>query len=403
MRRQAARLAIVVLYCLPAALTLAYQLYAYRGRALDVVDELRHYATRIESGEEVAAELADNELAEQLVAFYRKQRALGVEVVTEQRSIERRVLALWRYNSALIAAMTLLPFLLLAVRLAYDPRLGLALGERARVAAGGWQRKLLLGFVIGLGWVYTVSPLGRGASIAYDYVVSGDAISMSTLPIYVDARDFLSPTVCGFLGWYLHLLGYFFRKSYLGDVISHQVYGLFFRKLLFVYGMALIVTSVAGDQAKVLTFLLGFFPLSAFSLLKQTGVKALESAGARDSSLLDLPLISRWEALRLEEEGVETVPALAMADREQLHRVLPVAPPVVDLWIDAARLAAVVGPERYESLRQVCHTASELVSRVGDAGFVARLRDECGIANPEEVVRMLESAFAGSPLALRQG
>lgn len=396
MNRFAARTGILLLYCLPPLLAVGYHLHAYRARALDVVDELQAYAQQIESDPdgEANAVLADNELSRQLVTLYTKQRALGVEVATDRAHFEVRVLRLWAYNSSLIAGLTLLPFLLLGGPLAFDDRLDLGLAQRTRAATSGWQRKLLLGFVIALGWVYVLNPLGRGASIAYDFVLSSDAVSMSTLPIYIDARDFLSHTMCGFLGWYLHLLGYVFRKSYLSDVVSHRVYSLFFRKLLFVYGIALIVTSVAADQAKVVTFLIGFFPLSALSLLKDAGVKALEGVGGKESSLLDLPLISRWEALRLEEEGIETVPALAMADRAELARVLPVEPRIVALWIDAARLAAIAGPERYGCLRRYCSTASELERRIEDAAFVAKLDEECGVANPTEMVTLLRTTFA---------
>ncbi len=398
MSRPLAKLAVLLLYCLPAVAVLAFQLHGYRVRALDVVDELQAYARQVASAADAdPAPIADNELAAQLVELYRKQQAMGVLRADDRGHFEARALSIWAYNSALIAALTLLPFFLLGGRLAFGDFPELGPRQKARFAARGWAMKLLVAFVVSLGWVYVLNPVGRGASVAYNYIATSDTVSLTTLPIYIDAQDLLTHTMCGFLGWYLHLLGYFFRKYYLGDVVSARVYGLFFRKFLFVYGIGLIITSVAADQAKVVTFLLGFFPLSAFSVLKEAGLKAFEGAGKKETSLLDLPLISRWEALRLEEEGIETVPALATADRRHLGEVLPIKPEVIDLWMDAARLEAVLGSERYERVKEVCRTASELVRRVKDPEFAAKLRADCGVANPEEIVTMLETTFGAFP------
>ncbi len=266
----------LLLYCLPAMIALTVVLKNYHNRALEVSVEINRYAvawTDLDAEQLKAFQdtfVQDNEVVQRLFHVLNSYRALGIEVEHDlQGEINSKVLNVWAFNSNLILAPTLLPYLLLGARLVFGPTTKVDRSTRLDAARSDFLMKLLIAFVIALGWIYVLHPTGRGASLLYEYVVDVDVFSINTLPIYIDSQNRLAATMCGFLGWYLHLLGYFFSKFVQDDVVSTRVYGLLFRKFLFVYGIALVLSNLLTTaEGKAVMFLIGFFPLSALSLLK---------------------------------------------------------------------------------------------------------------------------------------
>lgn len=335
-----------------------------------------------------------------LITFFRH---LILQDRPAETFVQRRVEEIWWDQTLFITTWTLLPFLLLGSALAFDRHgeisarrpSGLTLVDKGKFARERWALKFLFSFILMTGWTYVVNPIGRGATLTYTFAQTSNLLSANTLPLFIDSQNLISPTACGFLGWYLHMLGYFFKKLYQHDTASSRVYGLLIRKFLFVWGIALMIAVVPSGQAKILAFLIGFFPLSAFKTLKDFGVKTIEkSKGQQEATLMDLPCISRWQALRLEEEGVEDIPTLASSEPWRLRRCLPIKNEVVDMWIDAARLISIVGGERYQKLETICQTATHFEVQSADPDFRKRIYDECQIGNPDEVVSLLRSTFS---------
>lgn len=267
----------LILYCLPAIIALTVVINDYYNRASDVSVELRRYAVSFRELDGDKREalrndfFQDNEVVQRLLHVFHRHQIMGTRAErTLEEEIKTKVLSIWGFQSSLIISFTLLPYVLLGSRLAFGHASKVDRETRLRAARGGFMVKLLLASVIALGWIYVLHPVGRGASLLHAYVMVEDVFSMSTLPIYIDAQNLLVPTMCGFLGWYLHLLTFFFHKFVDDDVMSTRVYGLLFRKYLFVYGIALVLsTLVTSAEGKAVMFLVGFFPLSAFSMLKQ--------------------------------------------------------------------------------------------------------------------------------------
>ena len=86
-------------------------------------------------------------------------------------------------------------------------------------------------------------------------------------------------------------------------------------------------------------------------------------------SLSKLPGISRWEILRLEEEGVESIASLATYDRANLKRILPIRGKLIDLWINTAVLMTLIGARKYECLKEICLTAENFVEQFKNGHF----------------------------------
>ena len=204
------------------------------------------------------------------------------------------------------------------------------------------------------------------------------------------------------------MLTYFFSKVFSHDVLSTNVYGLMFQKLLFTYGVALILPSLqstnnlaAGvDTSIVMAFLIGFFPMSAFSMLKDTGLKMLHGSKGEKGQLQELPGIARWQILRLEEEGIDSMGALAAyKDPLDLEMKIPSMSNLVGYWIDIARLYTILGQETYQATSKHCKTASELVRLVDgdnlddDSKKIKEALAAEGVVNLPEVSRIIKATF----------
>jgi hypothetical protein len=393
-------LSAFLLYCLPAIFAAGILINGLHNRTSEVAVEITAQARAVLSGDPtIQRGLAedyykDNDVYQRLVRKLERDKATGnLEDEIKSGMIQTRLMDAWVFTSTLIAGLTLLPFILMGSRVAF----GRLLSERRtniRIARTDMILKFLVAFVTAYGWIYVLHPIGRGASMAHGYIVSSDILSANTLPIYIDSNNLLSPTICGFLGWYLHLLGYFFQKFLLGDVSSTRVYGLLFKKMLFVWGIALVVSSlVASEEGKLVMFLIGFFPLSARSMIRDYGMKMVQGSAKQEDSLTQIPALSRWQIIRLEEEAIDTVPALAAANPAALKAATPLRPEMIDFWIDCARLLSLLGAEKYELIKGTCITATEFILRTDDPDFVQNSKVNHDINNPKEITRVLQETF----------
>lgn len=326
----------------------------------------------------------------------------AIEPSEEHCELGEELRNIWLSNSSLIFALCLLPFLILSSRLAYSPSLHLSYKERCTAAHRNWAMKLLFAVLLVLGMKYLINLEGVVPTTINQYLLKVDMSRSISLPALIDGFT-ITPVIAGFLGWYIYLLTYLFGKAAVGDVVSSKVYGLMFRKLLITWGIALITGSESGvsgsadggplfENAALISFLVGLFPHSAFSLLKDSGLRVLQGIKEEQGQLTELPGISRWQILRLEEEGISSMVVLAYADCSNLTNDVPSLSAVVQYWVDISRLYAILGHEDYHAVAKQCRTASEWMLHSGQTSFAVKL-GECGIGNVEEVTRLLERTF----------
>ena len=77
-----------------------------------------------------------------------------------------------------------------------------------------------------------------------------------------------------------------------------------------------------AEKVSLVVFMLGFFPLIAFSFIKEQAAK-LTNSKIKGGDLSILPGISRWQILRLEEEGIDTMAELAAIDKLTIVGTIP--------------------------------------------------------------------------------
>jgi hypothetical protein len=140
-------------------------------------------------------------------------------------------------------------------------------------------------------------------------------------------------------------------------------------------------------------FLIGFFPLSAMSMIRDYGMKMVQGSAKQEDSLTQIPALSRWQIIRLEEEAIDTVPALAAANPAALKAATPLRPEMIDFWIDCARLLSLLGAEKYELIKGTCITATEFILRTDDPDFVENSKINHDINNTKEIARVLQETF----------
>lgn len=328
----------------------------------------------------------------------------------------------WSANSVVIATITLLPFGIMAVglvsnyhsqgtRRAPEKTGGLSNHQEKevysaykKIAFKDFLLKSLVTFVIAVGWLYIFNPHGQAASAINDWLRNTDIIANDTAPNFFNFKDSsLKHALTAVFGWYLYLLGYFSYRFYKSDVLGTRIYNVLFKKFLFVIGIAFIISSVGATSTEslLLVFLIGFFPLSAITLLTEFGNRRL-SAGEDQTSLSILPGISTWQILRLEEEGLDSPSSLANSDAAALKEVISsevISPEMLVTWIDQARLITVVGAKRWMELNGICERASEFVRKESahDPNFITKLAEK-NIYNADEISRTLQENFQIVPM-----
>jgi hypothetical protein len=429
---------IIFLYCLPALLALALILHGYYVRNQDVSDTILHYKewvdTDIAEGKEIKADPNQTMVVRRLIAFLATKAMTAKKVGANEKAtditagpdkthltyeeckkkqsisagcIKRYLTSIWISNAWLISSMVLLPYILFGSRLAFSDRIILSAEDRIRSISFNWWMRFLVACVMVIGWIYLLNPTGRGESTIEQFLIRVDLSQNESLPLYIKAQG-ITPVIAGFLGWYLYFLTYFFSKLVHHDVVSGRVYSLMFKKFLFTYGIAMIIPSVqvsqaalpmiqTGQEQSILMFLIGYFPLSAFSILKEAGLKLGGNFKSDSGYLTELPGISRWQVMRLEEEGIDNMAALAYADQGRLRASLLSMATVIDLWIDIAQLYVVLGQEGYEKIRRRCKSASGFLAMQADSEFTKFLSSE-GIGDAKEIAQLIQRTFAGKLL-----
>jgi hypothetical protein len=318
----------------------------------------------------------------------------------------------WATNSLTIAALTLFPFGILGLGLALKYHRQSDSSEREntylkfrRIAFKDFILKAVIAFVIAFGFLYIFNPHGQAASAINDWLQNVDvASSTNTAPNFFNFKDSsMKHALAGLFGWYLYLVGYFSYRFYKWDVLGTKVYNVLFKKFLFVIGVAFIISSIGAtsNESVLLVFLIGFFPLSAVTLLTEFGNKRL-SMGEDQTSLSIVHGVSTWQILRLEEEGIDSISALANADAEALKTSISkevITPATLGTWIDQARLIAVIGTKRWTELNGICERASEFVNKASreDPVFIAKLAEK-SIFNADEISKTLETSFGIAPV-----
>lgn len=314
-----------------------------------------------------------------------------------QDKIENVLRSIWWGNTTVAVLMSLFPFLLLGGRYSSSHNIELTFKQRLANINNDWWMKFVIAFILTYGWIYILNPMGRGASTIEQFLISVDLTRSETLPMFLKSID-VAPVIAGFLGWYLYMLTYFFSKMATNDVASTKVYAVMLQKFLFTWGVTIVfiaveVDGVVGENANIMAFMIGFFPMAAFSLIKDKGMGMAQSGDKQEQGQLSqLPSITRWQILRLEEEGINSLGTLAYHPRDAIIKSLPRMADLVIVWADISRLHAITGEEDYQKIRPLCLTASEFVRRSGEEAFITALQ-EAGINNVAEIARLLEQTF----------
>ena len=409
-------------YCSPCLIGLVLVILPYFLRVIDVQ---RMVAIQ------VCSELKNPPSTPQTTSASQLQRSVGVIRAygwtdcdnansafngkpTAWRYIKGYFLTPWATNSATIVALTLFPFGILGVGVALKYHRLSDASEREntylklrRIAFKDFILKAVIGFVIAFGFLYIFNPHGQAASAINDWLQNVDILSSSnTAPNFFNFKDSsMKHALAALFGLYLYLVGYFSYRFYKSDVLGTKVYNVLFKKFLFVIGVAFIISSIGAtsNESLLLVFLIGFFPLSAVTLLTEFGNKRL-SMGEDQTSLSILHGVSTWQILRLEEEGIDSISALANADAKALETSISnevITPTMLDMWIDQARLIAVIGTKRWTELNGICERASEFVNKESrkDPVFMAKLAEK-SVFNADEISKTLQRSFGITPATL---
>ncbi|NQY62620.1 MAG: hypothetical protein HRT38_02665 [Alteromonadaceae bacterium] len=416
------KLKVCLLYCLPVLIALTLLLNSYHSRVgkvgdmIFVVQQSVFKLPPLSKEDEQKQETLDSEIGiNKLLIYFQRTRQIltspgtsnkqqvfefnkqpDVEAQTpavQQARIKNQLHKIWLFNSTVVFSFTLLPFLLMAIKLAFSEQLPLTQQERSRVAANDFFMKLMLGCIIATCWIYILNPQGRGAGTMESYLDGVDLYRKETLPIYLQSLK-IEPIVSGLLGWYLHALSYIFTKITRHDVASSLVFSHLFKKFLLVYGIALILPPtnvIPAEKVSLVVFMLGFFPLIAFSFMKEQ-IGKFTNSQIKGGDLSILPGISRYQILRLEEEGIDTMAELAAADRQSIAATIPQMSRIVGYWIDIARLYVIVGHEHYIVINGRCVTASGFIKLSVEADFVAFIKEK-KLGNCDEIVSGIKSTF----------
>jgi len=417
------KIKIISSYCMPALLALSLLLYGYYDRTQEVTDTIMLFKKKVEAnstGESLLNGQSDVQSGNSITHLIRFLESSTLEVKEgdgvvqkvdiNEGFVRQKLFEIWLGNSFYIAAMVMLPYILFGSRLAFSGRIKLSPIERLETTYTNWWMKFIVACVIALGWVYVLNSTGRGESTLTQFLIKVDFSQHDSIPVFIQSMG-MAPVIAGFLGWYLYMLTYFFSKLVHHDVVSARVYSLMFKKFLFTYGIAMIIPSVeiassavayiqTGQGQSVLMFFIGYFPLAAFSMLKEKGLKLGGDLKTDTGYLSELPGISRWQVLRLEEEGIDNMAALAYASQKRLREGLLSMATILNLWIDIAQLYVVVGHDAYQKLMKRCKSASGFINKVkqADAEFVKYVQEQ-EIGDADEICRLLERTFGDKLIA----
>lgn len=307
-------------------------------------------------------------------------------------------------HAAIIAFMTILPFLMLGSSLSgnteqyrYSQLLdGQEQGIVTRLlGARGSGMRFILAFLVAYSASLHVCPDGRAASTAKDFVSFYKATAETSYAQFLHPQNSeIAPVLAGLLGWYVHLLTTFFYRAACRDVVSTNILTLMVQRFFLVLGLAMAVRlTLVGATGQftgsvVLLFIAGAFPTNAVRLLTTFLNKNIPNVD-EPAPLSELEVIPFSKVSRLAEEGVYDVVDLTSSDLHRLSMLTTIATNDLKCWVDRARLAKVLGARAYATLRPHCATASYFCKNVSDEGFRTRLAD-LGVFRLDEISRQLE-------------
>ncbi|NQY65718.1 MAG: hypothetical protein HRT38_18875 [Alteromonadaceae bacterium] len=113
-----------------------------------------------------------------------------------------------------------------------------------------------------------------------------------------------------------------------------------------------------------------------------------------------LPGIARWQILRLEEEGIDTMAELAAIESKS-DIMIPCIAQIVAYWVNIAQLYVIVGHENYLVLNERCSTASGFIKLSVDPEFVAFIA-ESKLGNCDEIAQNLINTFTISSFSVAE-
>ncbi len=196
--------------------------------------------------------------------------------------------------------------------------------------------------LIALGWLVTL-PLQRPAT--------GDTDWMSALSL-----DHSTPLHFAFLGAYFFSLQMLFRRYVLRDLRPSAYMAISIRIILAVIGTWIVTAAADGmglmrgkSSLLIVGFVIGVFPPVVWqfvqSAFKKIGAGFVLPSLQSQLPISDLDGLTVWHESRLEEEGIENIPNMAMADIVELmvQTRLP-AEQIID-WVDQAILYTNLGPQ----------------------------------------------------------
>ena len=129
----------------------------------------------------------------------------------------------------------------------------------------------------------------------------------------------------------------------------------------------------------------------AFSFIKEQAAK-LTNSKIKGGDLSILPGISRWQILRLEEEGIDTMAELAAIDKLTIVGTIPQIGRIIGYWIDIARLYVIVGHDHYIVMNGRCVTASGFIKQSEQTDFVEYIKEN-NLGNCAEIVFGIKRTF----------
>jgi hypothetical protein len=201
--------------------------------------------------------------------------------------------------------------------------------------------------LIALGWLVTL-PLQPPSTGGKDW--------MSALTL-----DHPTPLHFAFLGAYFFSLQMLFRRYVLRDLRPSAYMAISIRIILATIGtwvvtataqpMGLMGLKLGEDSSGLLVvgFVIGVFPpvvwQFAQSAFKRIGAGFFLPSLKSQLPISDLDGLTVWHEARLEEEGIENIPNMAMADIVELMVQTRLPPEQIIDWVDQAILYTNLGPQ----------------------------------------------------------
>lgn len=230
--------------------------------------------------------------------------------------------------------------------------------ERGRLAPGTRWPVLVCAFVVTLGWIVALAPVGTGFA---------PQTAADVLASLVPQR---TATVFGFLGVYFFSLRLIALRYARGD-LKPKAYTNIMVRLLIVLVLSWVLEAIFSGQQSLmllLAFLFGITPDEFFTWLRQTFRDKVPASAIPQAALpLDsLEGIDLYDLARLESEGIVNVEGLA--HHELIDLIIETRIPVPRLmdWIDQAVLYLhLVGGEDTKSRAKLrdfgIRTATDLI------------------------------------------